>query len=65
MDTHPLIVVDPYTVKFEGTEVWVGNYPYEYGCWYSIPNALVTLPPVLPSVKTRKRLRKLLLETVK
>jgi hypothetical protein len=61
MDTYPLVVVDEYTVMFGGTELWVGNYPYSYGNWYSKRN----LPKVLPSVKTRKRLRKLFLETVR
>jgi hypothetical protein len=61
MDTHPLVVVDMYTVKFGDTEVWIQNYPHAFACRYTRTNVA---PVVLPSVKTRKRLRKLQLEAV-
>jgi hypothetical protein len=40
------------TVKVGKVEVWVGNWPYAYGSPYGM-----NVKDVLPSVRTRKRLR--------
>ena len=51
MDNNTPITVSYLTAKFKYTDfnIWVGNYPYDYGSTY--PNSTV-----YPSMKTRKRL---------
>ena len=51
MDNGIPIKVSAYTARFEGTEfqIWVGNYPYDYGCHYPHES-------LYPSMRTRRRL---------
>lgn len=55
LDEHGVKGLDIYTAKVGHLIVWVSNYPHAYGSLYS-PNKV----NILPSVKTRKRLKSML-----
>lgn len=46
-------IVDKFTVKIDGIEIWVSNYPYAYGHLYHQGDR------VLPRPRTRVRLQKM------
>jgi hypothetical protein len=46
-------------VNIDGVEIWASNWPYAYGS----PHILINDNNVLPSVKTRKRLKKMLVSS--
>ena len=57
LDSNPTFSLFGYTLIINNTPVWVENYPYSYGYiytadWYNFNNGI-------PSVATRKRLRKI------
>lgn len=52
MNNHPITIIDKYTVKIGRLEVWIENWPYAYG------RPANPSFPLMPTVKTRKRLRK-------
>ena len=49
---EPEVGNGPHTVTIGGVEVWIGNWPYAYGKAYGKHSS------GLPTVVTRKRLRK-------
>lgn len=56
LDEYGVSAADEYTAKIGPIEVWIANYPYSYGKSY-VPEAYV-----LPTTKTRRRLRKMVNE---
>lgn len=58
LDNVKTLEVDTLTVTINGIEFWTSNYPYSYGNVWEGPHKSTT--KLLPSVKTRKRLYKLL-----
>lgn len=54
LDSEPEVKVNYCTTKLGSIEVWTENYPYAYGRLYKNMDAF----NFLPSVKTRKRLRR-------
>lgn len=65
LDTNPRVIsLDEFHVELEvaenkSIELWVANYPYAYGFPYSYSSRL------LPSYKTRKRLKNYLMPLTK
>lgn len=55
LDEHGVKGLDSHTAKVGHLEVWVSNYPYAYGSPY-----YPTKVDIIPSVKTRKRLKSML-----
>lgn len=51
LDKYDIEIVDTFTVKIEGIEIWVSNYPYAYGSNYGQSDK------VLPRPRTRVRIQ--------
>ena len=51
LDKRTNVTVSNYTTTIDGVEIWTANYPYAYGSPRNTKK-------FLPSVKTRKRLKK-------
>ena len=51
LDKCEIEIVDIYTVKINGIEVWVSNFPYSYGYMYKNPDR------GMPRPRTRVRLQ--------
>lgn len=52
LDRTPEVTeLGPHTVKLDGHEIWISNYPFGYG------NLYFDTPSVVPRPKTRKRLK--------
>jgi|TARA_R100000084_G_scaffold108987_1_gene73382 hypothetical protein len=62
MDNHKVDVLCGYRAKIGGYTVWIENWPYSYGDFYGKEGKCGN---GLPSVKTRKRLRKMVKEAKK
>lgn len=53
LDNYEIVVEGNYTIKINGVEVWISNYPYSYGKTYHNE----AFGQVLPTLKTRQRLK--------
>lgn len=54
----PVTIVDEFTIKMAGMELWVENYPYGYGGLHNSPLS------ELPTARVRAKLKKYITEAV-
>lgn len=67
LDTKPILpakyedYLGQYTVSIDSKRIWTENYPYAYGYMLKMSEVTNRRCTGLPSMKTRKRLRKMIL----
>jgi hypothetical protein len=69
LSNYKSVVIDEYTCKFTMNngnviELWIGNYPYNYGVLYKINDERIT-DSYRPSCKTIYRLRCFIKNTIR